>query len=233
MIILRKSFSAALLFIFLGFSSAHASILEELTMASESVVRIENFVQGVVKTDAKKLKLARYASSGGGFVFDGSGLIATSAHVVRGNGLVRVLFADGRYFDGKTVYREEKYDVAIVQIVPDKPLEALTLSDKDGVKLNEKVYAIGSSETMTGTISQGKVTGLGTQKNLIPGHTEPLHVMQVNFNAYTGDSGSPVFDSDGRVLGILAAALKRTGKVSYAIPSGYLKEVISKYQAGG
>lgn len=200
---------------------ARQSVLDTLTLASESVVRVENAVQGIARTSAGKLKIMRYASEGGGFIIDESGVIATNGHVVKGKGRVSVIFRDGSKKTAQIIGRSDRYDLAFLKMESGKKLKALRFSKNPTVRLHDKVYATGTSSSLSGTLSQGQITGFGIRKDFPGG---PLEIIQVNFNAYHGDSGSPIFDSEGNLLGMTTASLKKVSHVTYAIPASYIQE---------
>lgn len=203
--------------------------LETLSANAASVVHIQNNIQGVVKTDKGRLKIMRYSSAGGGVLVD-SDVILTNAHVVKGKGQILVFFKDGSKAKASVAGKLEKYDLAFLKMEKAPQVPALAFSDKPGIQLHEKVYAIGSSPSLQNTISQGQITGIGTRADVIPNSKIPIEILQVSFNVYEGDSGSPVFDAEGKILGLTTAGLKRKNRTSYAVPAPYLKKAYELFK---
>ena len=137
---------AATLLLFLsgsGILFAQVDVLSKLTLGAESVVRVDNYVQGVAKTSSGKLRVMRYASTGGGFVLDDSGLIGTCAHVLKGKGTVRVTLRSGKQIPAQLVAKDEKIDFALLKVQGNKPFKTLPFSTGAGVKVHDKIFTIG------------------------------------------------------------------------------------------
>jgi S1-C subfamily serine protease len=140
---------------------------------------------------------------GSGFVAHASGLIVTNAHVVaRAKGdTVRVSFADGRTFTGTVVGRDPRTDLAVVRIEPDEPLIALKLAPTSKAGLGTKVFALGSPMGKRFSVTAGIVSGYDRAYDA----AWPVDFLQHDAALNPGNSGGPLIDEQGRVLGVNTA----------------------------
>ena len=206
-----------------------SSVLMNMEKAGESIVRIRVVGQGMVQENG--LKLVRYSSFAAGILIHSSGLIVTNAHTIRGAGdTVHVHLSDGRTLSGKVLGIFPGEDLGFVQAVTAEPLPALALADSTRVGLGTAVYTIGTSEIRDRSFSQGKITAIGQERN--PGGKTPVKVFRVNFSAYQGDSGSPILDREGRLLGILSARQNDRTRSSFAVPSAVIAGRLAELNSG-
>jgi serine protease Do len=160
---------------------------------------------------------------GSGFIVDASGVILTNAHVVEGADEVRVKFADRREFKGKIVGVDHTTDIAVVKIDA-KDLTAVKLGDPSKIRVGEWVVAIGSPFGFENTVTSGIVSG--TSRSLPEGSYVPF--IQTDAAVNPGNSGGPLFNLRGEVIGINSAIYSRTGGymgLAFAIPIDVAKNV--------
>jgi S1-C subfamily serine protease len=175
---------------------------------------------------------------GTGIVVDTQGHILTNFHVIDGAGQVSVEFADGTMVPGKVIGQDQGNDLAIVQV--DVPANALTpakFADSDGVRVGEPVFAIGNPFSLEFSVSSGIVSGLNRQsEGGITGR--PVRgVIQTDAAVNPGNSGGPLFDADGNVIGVNAAIENPTGQrvfvgIGFAISSNTVQRFLPDMIAG-
>lgn len=163
---------------------------------------------------------------GTGFNIDADGLIVTNEHVVEHSNRVNVHFKTGESFVGTVISKHPELDLAIVDIEA-KNLPILTLSDEEEWEKwkNEKIIFIGNPLAFTQIANEGTIIG----KALLKDWNVP--VMMIEAPIYKGNSGSPVLNKSGEVIGIVFATLQNPTIdtkeiVGVAIPSYYLKTVL-------
>jgi serine protease Do len=160
---------------------------------------------------------------GSGFVVAPDGLILTNAHVVEGADDVRVKLSDRREFKGKVVGIDKLTDIAVVRIDA-KDLKPVRLGDPAKIRVGEWVLAIGSPFGFENTATAGIVSG--TSRSLPEGTYVPF--IQTDAAVNPGNSGGPLFNSRGEVIGINSAIYSRTGGymgLAFAIPIDVAKSV--------
>ena len=153
---------------------------------------------------------------GSGFIVDASGTVLTNAHVVEGADEVRVRLADRREFKGKVVGADKPSDVAVVKIEA-SGLPTVKLGDPRSIKVGEWVLAIGSPFGFENTVTAGIVSA--TSRSLPEGTYVPF--IQTDAAVNPGNSGGPIFNLRGEVIGIASQIYSRTGGyqgLAFAIP---------------
>ena len=160
---------------------------------------------------------------GSGFIIHPDGTVLTNAHVVEGADEVKVKLADRREFKGKVVGVDKLTDVAVVKIDA-KGLPTVKLGDASKIRVGEWVLAIGSPFGFENTVTAGIVSG--TSRSLPEGAYVPF--IQTDAAVNPGNSGGPLFNLKGEVIGVTSAIYSRTGGymgVAFAIPIDVAKNV--------
>jgi serine protease Do len=153
---------------------------------------------------------------GSGFIVDANGIVLTNAHVVEGADEVRVRLSDRREFKGKVVGADKATDIAVVRIEA-KDLPVVRLGDPSKLRVGEWVVAIGSPFGFENSVTAGIVSA--TARSLPEGTYVPF--IQTDAAVNPGNSGGPLFNMQGEVIGIASQIYSRTGGymgVAFAIP---------------
>ena len=148
---------------------------------------------------------------GSGVVVDAAGDILTALHVVAGATDIKLTFADGSQSGAQVVTREPENDIAVIRAT-DLPasLSPATLGNPASVRQGSEAYALGSPFGLGGSISAGIVSGLDRSFTL-PGSTITLHgLIQIDAAVNPGNSGGPLVDRQGDVIGIVTALINPT-----------------------
>lgn len=172
----------------------------------------------------RKLRPVMHTRHGSGFIAHESGLIVANAHTVQKAGRITILLHDGTSYAAEIIHIEPESDLALLKIDAKKPLTPLSLGDSDTVKLNSRVFTIGGSSLLKNTISEGKINGIGIQKD-----DRHRQVLRASFNIYEGDSGSPLFDEHAQLLGIMIGAATKRDKICYAIPVNQIRGMLKRF----
>lgn len=179
--------------------------------------------------------LRQVSSVGSGFVIDPSGLIVTNNHVIEGGSEVYVLFSDGTELKvDKILGRDLKTDITLLKVTPKpgKPLKAATFGNSTDMRVGDWVLAIGNPFGLSGTVTTGILSGTGRDINAGP-YDEFL---QTDAAINRGNSGGPLFNAKGEVIGINTAIFSPTGGsigLGFAIPSNTAHRVVEQLQRYG
>ena len=144
-------------------------------------------------------------------MIDDSGTILGSLHVVRDAVEVRVTFADGTESQARVIVRQPENDLAVLRpdVIPDDLVPA-TLTGSDTLRVGDEVVAVGNPFGISNSLSAGVVSGLGRQYRS-PKTAETLtNLIQFDAAVNPGNSGGPLLNRDGEVVGIVAALLNPT-----------------------
>src|SRR5579862_8769238 len=166
--------------------------------------------------------------AGSGFVIDPRGYILTNFHVVQGAQAISVTLGDRSHFDAKFVGADERNDIALIKIEPkDRKLTALTMGDSDTLQVGQTVLAIGNPFGFQSTLTTGIVSALG--RTVQTGQTTVIDgAIQTDAAINQGNSGGPLLNSHGEVIGINSAIYTPSGTtagIGFAIPINTAKKI--------
>lgn len=169
---------------------------------------------------------------GTGFVIEKDGHIVTNAHVVDGAESVKVTFSDGSTADAKVIGVDKATDIALIKVDTKKDLPTVGFGDSDKAQVGEPVVAIGNPFGLGTSVSTGIVSAKG--RDLQSGPFD--NYIQTDAAINKGNSGGPLFDADGEVIGMNTAILSPTGGsvgIGFSVPSDTIKGVIADLQDDG
>jgi serine protease Do len=182
--------------------------------------------------DAPQQRQRRSNSLGSGFVIDASGLVVTNNHVIGDANEITVIFADGQRLKAEIIGKDSKVDLALLRVKPDKPLKAVPFGDSDKMRPGDWVMAIGNPFGLGGSVTAGIVSARG--RNIESGPYD--NYIQTDASINKGNSGGPLFNMNGEVIGINTAILSPTGGsvgIGFAVPSATATAVIDQLRQFG
>ena len=174
----------------------------------------------------------RVSSLGSGFVIDPSGLVVTNNHVISDADEVNVILNDGTRLKAEVIGRDTKIDLALLRVKSDKPLKAVQFGDSDKLRIGEWVIAIGNPFSLGGTVTAGIVSARNRDINSGPYD----NYIQTDAAINRGNSGGPLFNLDGEVVGVNTAIISPSGGsigIGFAVPSKTAMPVIDQLRQFG
>ena len=173
-------------------------------------------------------------SLGSGFIIDASGIVVTNAHVIGDANDIQVILHNGTKLKAEIIGKDTKIDLAVLRVKPeaDKPLTAVPFGDSDKMRPGDWVIAIGNPFGLGGSVSAGIVSARG--RNIESGPYD--NYIQTDAAINKGNSGGPLFNMNGEVIGINTAILSPTGGsvgIGFAVPSGTASQVIDQLREFG
>ena len=176
------------------------------------------------------------SAEGSGFVYDTSGHVITNQHVVDGETSVRVTFWNGQTYNATVVGTDASTDLAVLKVAaPSTALYPLTLGDSSKVQVGDNVVAIGAPFGLAETVTAGIVSALHRQMTS-PNNFSIDDSIQTDAAINHGNSGGPLLDSQGHVIGVNAQIESDSGGsdgVGFAIPSNTIKSIASQLISSG
>lgn len=218
----------------LGFSGeagaqfpSFADLAEKLT---PSVVNISSFSQSETENGEGNTPLSE--SLGSGFIIDGNGYIITNNHVVDKAESISVTLSDNTKTEARVIGKDPKTDLALIKIETKRPLNAVKFGDSDKIRVGDWVLAIGNPFGLGSSVTVGIVSA--KSRDIESGPYDSF--IQTDASINQGNSGGPMFNLQGEVIGISSAIFSTTGAsqgVGFAIPANLAGWVISQLKEHG
>lgn len=202
--------------------SSHLSLADLFSKSQDGVVQI------IVRKSGDN---SSERAIGSGIVYDLSGHIITSNHVIDDYQKIRVVFHDGESYSAKVTGTDPFADLAVIKVDADpQALHTLSLGDSSKLRIGDEVIAIGSPFGLSGSMTSGIISQLGRILNPpnIGSFSIP-NVIQTDTAINPGNSGGPLLNDQGEVIGINTAIQTQTGEfsgVGFAIPSNTMKRIV-------
>ena len=169
---------------------------------------------------------------GSGFIIDADGVIVTNNHVVDGATEITVVLDDGTELEAELIGRDTKIDIAVLRVSVDDPLPVVTWGDSDEIEVGDWAIAIGNPLGLNGTVTAGIVSA--RSRDIRSGPYDDY--LQVDAAINRGNSGGPLFDTKGRVIGVNTAIISPSGGnvgLGFAIPSNQAKKIAAELLENG
>ena len=174
----------------------------------------------------------RATSLGSGFIIDSAGYVVTNNHVIADADEITVTLADDRRLKARVIGRDAKTDLALLKVESDTPLHAVGFGDSRSTRVGDWVVAIGNPFGLGGTVTAGIVSA--RHRDINSGPYDDF--IQTDASINRGNSGGPMFNLDGEVVGVNTAIFSPSGGsvgIGFAIPSNLAKPIIDQLRKYG
>ena len=174
----------------------------------------------------------KQTSLGSGFVIAPEGIIITNNHVIENADKITVNFSNGDKLDAELIGRDVKTDIAVLKVETDKPLPYVSFGDSTRSRVGDWVIAIGNPFGLGGSLSAGVISAMNRDINAGPYDS----FIQTDAAINRGNSGGPLFNMQGEVIGVNTAIISPTGGsvgIGFAIPADMALPVIEQLRAYG
>jgi len=171
-------------------------------------------------------------SLGSGFIIDTSGIVVTNNHVIADSDEINVILNDGTKIKAEIVGVDKKTDLAVLKFKPSKPLVAVKFGDSDKLRLGDWVVAIGNPFSLGGTVTAGIVSA--KNRDISSGSYDSY--IQTDAAINRGNSGGPLFNLDGEVIGVNTLIISPSGGsigIGFAVPSKTVAGVVDQLRQFG
>jgi S1-C subfamily serine protease len=215
-------------------------VAEIYKRSAPGVVQIVSTSRGAAGTDifGNPVPGDTQRALGSGFVIDKEGHVVTNYHVVQRATSIEVSFSNQETVSAKVVGTDPSTDLAVLKVNVDaKALTPLSLADSDKVQVGDPVVAIGNPFGLERTVTAGIVSALQREVNA-PNDFTIDHVIQTDAPINSGNSGGPLIDAEGRVIGVNSQIETANGGggnvgIGFAVPSNTVKSVVAQLLADG
>jgi putative serine protease PepD len=242
--------AAAALVLGLGLGAAAFSVLDDdsttvvrqVTVDGSEPVATDGLSASEIYSRASKAVIEVSAgggagrAQGSGFVYDRQGHVVTNQHVVAGASSIEVSFWNGVELEAELVGTDPSTDLAVLRVdAPAGLLSPLTLADSSDVDVGDPVLALGSPFGLEGTITSGIVSALHREMTA-PNNFVIIDTIQTDAAINHGNSGGPLLDGRGRVIGVNAQIESESGGsdgVGFAIPSNTVRSIVRQLISSG
>ena len=166
---------------------------------------------------------------GSGFIVSADGIVLTNNHVIEHADSIVAKFADGRTVKAKVIGADPELDIAMLKLDGDGPWPFVALGDSTDVKVGDWVLAVGNPLGLGTSVTAGIISGKGR----VLGHDVYDDFLQTDAAINPGNSGGPLFDLDGKVIGINTAIINGANTVGFSIPIDMVARVMDDLESKG
>ena len=191
-----------------------------------------DFFERRKRDDDQQPQRRRVTSLGSGFIIDAAGYVVTNNHVIADADEITVVLHDDRQFPAELVGRDPKTDLALLTIETDDALPFVTFGDSDAVRVGDWVVAIGNPFGLGNSVTAGILSARGRDINAGPYDD----FLQTDAPINKGNSGGPLFNMDGKVIGVNTAIFSPSGGsvgIGFAVPTALAEPVIKQLRDYG
>lgn len=230
------------------FQTQTQTVTQQKVVSEESAVigAVEKASPAVVSIVARQVTFSPFTGPsnedsgiGTGFIVEPNGLVLTNRHVVSSSSArYRVVLKDGTDYEVKEIHRDPFVDLAILKIdPPEADLPTVELGGSDDLKVGQTAIAIGNAlGRFTNTVTVGVISGIGRGVTASSGmgQSEVLDdVIQTDAALNPGNSGGPLLNLSGQVIGINVATTEGAENIGFSIPIDAVKPILSEFKARG
>jgi S1-C subfamily serine protease len=209
-------------------------VQSEPVVAGSTLAEEQKLVDIYAEASPAVVQIEVGLSTGSGFLIDDAGHILTNSHVVHGESSVTVTLSDGTQLDATVLGADAADDLALVKVDASdvSRITPLTMGDSDNVQPGQMAIALGSPYGLENTITVGVVSGL--ERSLTGDDGRPITgVIQTDAALNPGNSGGPLLDSEGEVIGVNTAVESQAADgVGFAVPINTAENVLPRLQEG-
>ena len=170
--------------------------------------------------------------AGSGFIIDASGYVVTNNHVIKDSEEIKVILSDGTQLDATVVGKDKTSDLALLKVNSKTPLAFVEFGDSSNTRVGDWVLAVGNPFGLGGTVTAGIVSARGRDINSGPYDD----YLQIDAPINRGNSGGPLFDHSGKVIGVNTAIFSPSGGsvgIGFAIPAELASNVVTSLRNSG
>ncbi len=213
-------------------SVVNVSTTQEQMAGTSGDQELDEFFKEFFDRQGRMERPRRATSLGSGFIIDPAGYIVTNNHVIEGADEVTVRLHDDTELTAEVIGIDDKTDLALLKVDAKEPMPAVAWGDSDKTRIGDWVVAIGNPFGLGGSVTAGIVSA--RKRDIMAGPYDDF--LQTDASINRGNSGGPMFNMDGEVIGINTAIFSPSGGsvgIGFAIPSNLARNVIAQLREYG
>jgi len=204
-------------------AKADSGLIDRIQQTERSIVTIRTELTRVMHTDPPQV--ATFYRTAAGIVLDPSGIIVTNTHTIIHAPFIFVILRDGTKLPADLLFASGEYDFSFLRIHPPHPLISVKWADSSLINIGDPIIAIGNSDYDDQSIMSGHVKGIFQSHS-----TSTNDFLELDLDLYHGDSGGPILDEEGRLLGMVMAKQETADNTSIAIASNKIHQQYLQYK---
>jgi len=202
---------------------ADSDLIDRIQQTEKSIVTVRTELTRIMHTTPPRS--ATYYRMAAGLVIDPSGIIVTNTHTIIDAPYIFVILRDGTKLPAQLLFASGEYDFSFLKINPPHPLQRVPWADSSLVNVGDTIIAVGNSDYDNQSIMSGHV------KSIIQSlSTSTKDFLELDLDLFHGDSGGPILDDQGRLLGMIMAKRESQSNSSIAIASNKIHQQYLQYK---
>ncbi|MDE2028640.1 MAG: trypsin-like peptidase domain-containing protein [Candidatus Omnitrophica bacterium] len=202
---------------------AGGNLIDRIHQTEKSIVTVQTQLTRVTHTNPPHL--ATYYRKAAGLVIDPSGIIVTNTHTIIDAPFIFVILPNGTKLSAKVLYANGAYDFSFLRIHPPHPLPSVAWADSSLVGVGQDILAVGNSDYDNRSIMSGHIKGILRDRTTLTND-----FLELDLDLNHGDSGGPILDRQGRLLGMVMAKRESQPNSSIAIASNKIHQQYLQYR---
>jgi len=194
-----------------------------LETVQSSLVAIRGVATKTVTADNGQTRVGTYQALGSGIIIDSAGIIVTNTHIIANAQDIYVGLSDGTILKAKVVYSSDA-DFSFIKVDAPYSLNTITWADSSQAVVGTPIMALKNDDDEHQQIQGGEITNL-----MYGADSNNVELFELNLNLFPGDSGGPLLDNQGHLLGMIMAKKKDEDNKTYAIASHKIQQEFSNY----
>jgi S1-C subfamily serine protease len=202
---------------------ADSNLIDRIQQTEKSIVAVRTELTRIMPTAPPRM--ATYYRTAAGIVIDPSGIIVTNTHTIVDAPFIFVVLRDGTKLPAQVLFATGEYDFSFLKIQPPYPLSSVRWADSSLVNVGEEIIAVGNADYDNQSIMSGHI------KNILQNQsTSTNDFLELDLDLYHGDSGGPILDKQGHLLGMIMAKRESEPNSSIAIASNKIHQQYLQYK---
>ncbi len=203
--------------------TTESTLIDRIQETEKSMVTVRTELTRLMHTDPPRT--ATFYRTAAGIVIDPSGIIVTNTHTIIHAPFIFVLLRDGTKLPAEVLFASGEYDFSFLKIHPPYPLKSVRWADSSLVNVGDNIIAVGNSDYDNQSIMSGHIKSILQRQS-----TSSYDFLELDLDLYHGDSGGPILDQQGRLLGMIMAKRESQANSSIAIASNKIRLQYLQYK---